>query len=250
MTASSRAHLVLAIMLGCFAVIAFVVALVVGVPWWLALIAVVVVAVVVAAVTIRRAPAAVLRRLHVHPADIDGRHERLGHLVSSLCLAHGLREPKLAVIDDSASNALVVGRSAEEATLVVTRGLIDSLDRTELEGVVAHLLARLRSPGLAGDTLAAVVVGRWLAPIPVLQRRALAWIIDDHPAVRADRDAVSMTRYPPGLVAALATISATDDSVRFSGRATRHLWLDDPVRATDDAIDIPLAERIDVLQEL
>jgi hypothetical protein len=227
-----------------------VIGVILGVPWWIVAPLAVLVVVVATIGVVRSAPGIVLARLGVKPADLDGAHVRFGHIVDGLCLANGIRQPALGIVDDDSPNGLVVGRSAEEATIAVTTGLLEGLGRTELEGVLAHLLARVRAPGLADETLAAVVIGMWMAPVPVLQRRALARVVADHPAVLADREAVAMTRYPPGLVSAFATIQDADHSLRSAGRSTRHLWIDDPARTSNDAIDIPLSERIDVLQEL
>ena len=249
MTSSPTRSLLVALLAAPVVVLA-VLGVVLGVPWWIVAPVAVVVVVVATIVVVRSAPGIVLARLGVKPADLDDAHVRLGHIVDGLCLANGIRQPALAIVDDDSLNGLVVGRSADEATIVVTAGLLEGLGRTEPEGVIAHLLARVRAPGLADETLAAVVIGMWMAPVPVLQRRALARVVADHPAVLADREAVAMTRYPPGLVSAFATIQDADQSLRSAGRSTRHLWIDDPARTTNDAIDIPLSERIDVLQEL
>ncbi len=249
MTSSPTRSLLVAL-LALPVIVLAVVSVLLGVPWWIVAPLAVVVVVAATIVVVRSAPGIVLARLGVKPADVDGAHVRLAHIVDGLCLANGIRPPALAIVDDDSLNGLVVGRSADDATIVVTTGLLEGLGRTELEGVIAHLLARLKAPGLADETLAAVVIGMWMAPIPVLQRRALARMVADHPAVLADREAVSMTRYPPGLVSAFATIQDADQSLRSAGRSTRHLWIDDPARTTNDAIDIPLSERIDVLQEL
>ncbi len=247
---SSPTRTLLVALLAVPVIVLAVLSVVLGVPWWIVAPLAVALVVVATILVVRRAPGIVLARLGVSPADVGGDHTRLAHVVDGLCLSNGIRPPSLAVLVDESPNGLVVGRSADEATIVVTTGLLDSLGRTELEGAVAHLLARLKAPGLADETLAAVVIGMWLAPVPVLQRRALARVVADHPAVLADREAVSMTRYPPGLVSAFATIQRADGSLRSAGRSTRHLWIDDPARTTNDAIDIPLSERIDVLQEL
>jgi len=247
---SSPTRSILVALLTVPAIVVVVLAIAVGVPWWIVVPVAIIAVVAVTIVVVRRAPRMVLAHLGASPADIEGDHARLVHVVDGLCLANGIRPPELMVIDDDSPNGLVVGRSADDATLALTSGLLEQLGRIELEGVVAHLLARLKAPGLADETLAAVVIGMWMAPVPVLQRRALTQVVGDHPSVLADREAVSMTRYPPGLVSAFATIARADQSLRSAGRSTRHLWIDDPVRTANDAIDIPLDERIDVLQEL
>ena len=117
-------------MLAVAAIAVFVIATLIGITWWLSLIVVVTVAVAVGLVVPRRAPDMVIRKLHAVPADVNGRHERLAHLVEGLCLSNGLREPALAVVDDAGVNGLVVempdGNEAKEA--------IDKVNLTEIAG--------------------------------------------------------------------------------------------------------------------
>ncbi|MDH3752266.1 MAG: M48 family metalloprotease [Acidimicrobiia bacterium] len=231
------------------ALVIFAVEVAAGLVWWLAVIVAVVIMGALGVYIVRTAPAAVASMVKAEPAD-PVRHERLTHLVASLCLANGLAEPEILVIPEAAPNALVVGRSARQSKLIVTDGLLHVLNRIELEGVVAHLLSRVRSSEVGNDTLAAVVVGRWLAPFVGVRTQVLHWVVGPHHAMRADFEAVSMTRYPPGLESALATLSTHHQSVRSGGRPTQHLWIDEPVASHDEAIHLPLAERIEALQEI
>lgn len=249
MTSISRANKVLVIGLGIGAVVIALVLWVIGAPVWVAVLVALVISALLGFVVVTRAPSVVLRMVRAEPADPD-RHERILHLVDGLCLANGVVRPEVMVIDDPAPNGLVAGRNERNTTVVVTEGLLDSLDRIELEGVVAHLLSRIRSNEVGNDTLAAVVVGVGLAPFGGLRLRTLRWVIGEHHAMRADIDGVAMTRYPPGLDSALVTIDTYPQSVRSGGRATQHLWVDEPVGSAEAAVHLRLDERIEVLQEL
>lgn len=89
-------------------------------------------------------------------------NEELRRLVENLCIASGLRMPRLCQIDDPAANAFATGRDPEHATLVVTRGLLEKLDRQELEGVVAHELSHIKNHDTRLQTIVVMLIG-WLA---------------------------------------------------------------------------------------
>ena len=136
-----------------------------------------------------------------------GENARLINVVEGLCVANGLSVPRLVVLDDPAANAIVLGISNDAATFVCTTGLLDLLDRMELEGLVAHELAHLkrgdtRSSGLAMSVLGLVAL---LLPHP---SRLLRRIGDPRREVGADLLGASMTRYPPGLRQALEKLEA------------------------------------------
>jgi heat shock protein HtpX len=143
--------------------------------------------------------------------------------------------PRLYVADSDAANAFSVGRDPERAALVVTRGLLSTLNRVELEGVLAHELNHIWSWGARLATLG-VALGR----VPGLLR-LLA------PARRefdADEGGARLTRYPPGLVSALRKLAGGVQPPDLPG--LRHLW----IIAPGDATHPPLDERIAALQEL
>lgn len=161
------------------------------------------------------------------PAGPEGANARLHNVVEGLCVAAGLPKPDLYVVDDRTLNAFSVGRNPGHASLVVTSGLLDKLDRVELEGVVAHELAHIRNH----DTLlTTTAVGLPLLRLVLPGRRESL----------ADVTGVRFTRYPPGLIAALEKLRGE----KAPGRswATAHLWIDAP--------DPPLDQRLAELRDL
>ena len=78
------------------------------------------------------------------PAD-EQQYARLHNLVEGLCIASGLPKPRLYVIDDDAPNAFATGRNPSHAAIAVTTGLLDKMNRVELEGVLAHELSHVKN---------------------------------------------------------------------------------------------------------
>lgn len=192
-----------------------------------------------AVVFVRTATGRVLSSIGARPLQA-GEHPRLTNLLDGLCLTSGVPGPEVRIIDTEVPDALAVGTSPRSAVVVVTSGLVDLLGRIELEGVVAHELARIRHHDIAPATLAAAlgplgdqVAGRLLAP-----ERILA----------ADVEACQLTRYPPGLIAALESIERIHDATSIARPAPAHLCLA-PV-GDDPTSHPPLHERIALLREL
>ena len=131
-------------------------------PVWAALVVSVVAAAVASWIAWSRATTTVRRLSGGSPAD-PVRHARLLNIVDGLCLAAGVQAPNVDVVEDAAANALVAGRSERDAVIVVTSGLLEALDRVELEGAIAHQLVQLRDPSLGSATVAVTTVG-----LPVL----------------------------------------------------------------------------------
>jgi hypothetical protein len=125
---------------------------------------------------------------------------RLANLVEGLAPGAGLARPRCFVVDDPAANALAAGRDPRHGCLIVTSGLLHDLSRMELEGVVATCLVRIRDGVVAAPTVA-LAFGRG-ARVPLLVERAGG-------ALPSDLAAVSLTRYPPGLAAALRRVAPT-----------------------------------------
>src|SRR5579875_3670246 len=152
------------------------------------------------------------------PADPAVRsHARLLNLVEGLCATVGVRRRRTA-------------------TLVATQGLLDELDRVELEGVVAQLLTRVRANDMvpATVTVATLGIGATLLSPP-------------EPVTAMDRAAMSFTRYPPGLIRALEKMEAKGTTVKGVSRAAAHLWFADPGTRPSQT---SLADRIAALREL
>ncbi len=255
-------------------VAAFVV-LVVAVAWGFDLIlgygvAGLVVALVVAVATSFvawwKSDAIALRMSHAQPAsEVD--HARLHNLVEGLCIAAGLPKPRLFVVDDPAPNAFATGRDPRHAAVAVTTGLLQRLNRVELEGVLAHELSHIRNYDTLVSTLAVTLVGVvtllsdfalrflwWGGPrhrnersggagpgallgllgivllvVAPLVGRLMQFAVSRRRELLADVTSVSLTRYPPGLISALGKLRDDRTVVHSASRATAHLWIESPL---------------------
>jgi heat shock protein HtpX len=200
----------------------------------------------------------VLAAAHARPADPD-EFPRYHNLVEGLCIAAGLPKPSLYVVDDPAPNALAAGRGPHQAALVVTTGLLDALNRVELEGVLAHELSHIKNDDILAGTVAVTAVG-WLVILGPLAGELMQFAVGSRREVLADASGVLVTRYPPGLCAALKKIQADPAVVRHTRRTMSQLWFESPLTRDehgrgsrlDRAFDThpPLAERIRFLESM
>ena len=230
--------------------VVFVVTFVIGVPLIVAAIAGVVLGVTIVVLLFHQSDALVLKGLRVQNADARTQ-PRVLNVLDGLCDSHGFRKPTVVIVDDPARNACGFGRRAHHSTLALTSGLVDNVDRLQLEGVLARELTALSAKSRPAAT--AVVSLRRFLPRgmgdAIVQR-----VQGEERSVRDDFDAVRYTRYPPGLAAALATIDAGPSAVAGANRAARHLWIVDPT--TTSSSDEPSADpwpvnlRVDALREL
>jgi heat shock protein HtpX len=192
---------------------------------------------------VRHADERVLATIGAVPVP-DGAEPRLRNLVDGLCVSNGLPVPHLSTVDDPGINCLSVGRSPAGTTLVITRGMLDTFDRMQLEGVVARQLAQVKS----GETHLGTVVMPFAGVAPSLVAKAIPQRYD----LLADLEGVGLTRYPPGLTTALERARGAT-RVASAPRASSHLWLGDPDPAGGEPAGIahsPIDERIATLQEL
>jgi heat shock protein HtpX len=205
------------------------------------------------------------------PAD-PVQYQRLFNLIEGLCIAGGLPQPKVFIVEDPAPNAFATGRNPKHASIAVTTGLLDMMTRVELEGVLAHELSHIRNYDVLVSTLAVTLLGTvaiisdtvirltwWnggrtrrdgdrnvgnnpLAIIGFIMLIAAPFIgklfqlaLSRRRETLADVSAVQMTRYPPGLISALEKLQADCTVTHSSTRATAHLWIENPVaRSTDE----------------
>jgi len=210
----------------------------------------------------RSFPDSLLERGDLVPADPVS-HARLHNVAEGLCAAHGLTKPDLYLLSSESYNACTIAvgeRDAKRVALVLTTALHDKLSRIELEGVLSQQLSHVRDGDTALSTFVATVAS--LPAIgPVVASRAGA-CLDPDLEQHADLVGTAVTRYPPGLVSALAHIDANPTAVEGVAPLTAHLWLADPlsVPASGDGDQAataepfiphpPLADRIAVLREL
>ncbi len=165
--------------------------------------------------------------LDVVDAD-DHDHARAYNLLEALSLRSGVGAPELYLTDDDTVNALAIQQSGDAAA-VITAGAASKLDRLQLEGLLAEVIARIAS----GDARAATVAVGMLMPFSASQLPILAGVADSlidralnpERELRGDRAALSLTRYPPGLREAL---SLADDECEVGTAATARLWVVPP----------------------
>jgi heat shock protein HtpX len=233
------------------------------------LVGIVVVAVIVAVssfVSYFNSDKVALRMAHAQPADPQ-QYARYHNLVEGLCIASGLPKPRLYVVDDVAPNAFSTGRNPKHAAVAVTTGLLEKMNRVELEGVLAHELSHIRNYDVLVMTIAVTMVGI-IALLSDFFLRIMFWTggrggrDDDNnnplgfvfaiigfvllifaPIIAAlmqmavsrrreylaDASGVQMTRYPPGLISALEKLKADHTSTHFASKATAHLWIEEPL---------------------
>jgi heat shock protein HtpX len=252
-----------------------------------------------AALAYWKSDAVALAMSHAKPATTD-EYPRLHNIVEGLCIAAGLPKPRLYVIDDAAPNAFATGRNPRHAAVAVTTGLIEKMNRIELEAILAHELSHVKNYDILVSTLAVTMVGvvvllsdfglRFLwwggprhrddrsgggaGPQAIMALLGFALLILAPVAAKlmqfaisrrreslADVSGVALTRYPPGLIAALEKLKGDQTVVHSGSRATAHLWIEAPVAREAGEGRLawlgkmfdthpPLDERIEALREL
>lgn len=205
----------------------------------------------------------VLRMAHAQPVTRENARE-LYNIVENLSITAGLPIPKIYIINEPAPNAFATGRDPEHAVVAVTTGILQKLDRSELEGVLAHELSHVGNRDMLISTMAVILVGfisiasdfflrslLWrgmgsrdrnnLHPIMILIGVAFAILaplagmlmrlaISRKRELLADASGALLTRYPEGLAKALEKISSDPTPLRVANNTTAHLWLDDPFK--------------------
>ena len=210
----------------------------------------------------------------------------LYRIVENLSIAGGLPMPKVYIVDDAAPNAFATGRDPQHAVVAVTSGILTTLDKTELEGVLAHELSHvgnydirfmalvvalvsvvsliadllLRLSFWGGDDeeggnnqlfLILSIVGAILAPIVAA---AIQFAVSRQREYLADSSGALLTRYPEGLASALEKIAAADTPMSHASSATAPLYISNPLkgRSFSGLFDThpPMAERIRRLREM
>ncbi|MDR7421295.1 MAG: M48 family metallopeptidase [Armatimonadota bacterium] len=216
------------------------------------------------------------------------RYPHLYNTVEGLAIAAGIPTPRLYLIEDTAPNAFATGRDPEHAVIVVTTGLMDKLDRLELEGVIAHEMAHIQNYDIRLATLAAVLVGTvalmsdWLlrslrfgrrrggregsglvvllglvlALLAPLAAQLLRLAISRRREFLADASGAMLTRYPEGLASALEKIAADPEPLEAANKATAHLYIINPLREWGGVTNAlfnthpPVEERVRRLREM
>lgn len=202
-------------------------------PWAgvVAFLAVEAVWVIVVIIRTRSAVDQVLRSVGGRPIGPD-EYPQLHNLIEGLCLTGGVRPPDLRVLESAAMNAMIVA-DEDDSTLVVTSGLLEGLDRIELEGVLANLLARRRDGSARYATMVTAMYGNTGVSGGA---RLLLEGLGDQRSIRADLAAIDMTLYPPGLAAALEKMERSGTHLPDAPVETWHMWLA-PVQPIESALE-------------
>jgi len=234
-----------------------------GISWYLDSPAILYIAVVIALLTnvysYWNSDKLVLRLTHAVEAD-PTQYRELHRILENLAIASGLPKPRLYIVNDSAPNAFATGRDPEHSAVAVTTGILALLDRSELEGVLAHELSHIGNRDILVATVAVVLAGfiailsdfflrmlfygggnRDRAVHPVVYVIGLIAIILAPIAASliqmaisrkreflADASGALMTRYPDGLASALTKISESGQGMQHASHATAHLFIANP----------------------
>lgn len=193
----------------------------------------------------------------------------LYNVVEGLSIAAGIQTPRCYVIDDTAPNAFAAGRNPENSVIVVTTGLLNKLNRVELEGVIAHEMSHIKNYDVLLQTVAVVMVGviallsdwilrsfLWggrrrggsrekgsagsilivaglvLAVLSPIIAQLLRLSLSRKREFLADANGAFLTRYPPGLASALKKLAEDKEPLEAANKATAHLYIVNPLKDT------------------
>jgi len=193
---------------------------------------------------------------------------QLINVVQEMAIASNVPMPRVYLIDDTAPNAFATGRDPTHASVAITTGLLEKLEREELQGVMAHELSHVRNYDIRFSLLVGVLVGSvalladfflrfsfWgggrrrggdrdsggaqtivflialmLAIVAPIAARLVQLAISRQREFLADASAVELTRNPVGLEQALAKIAADQEVLEVANRATQHLYFENPIK--------------------
>ena len=231
----------------------------------------------------------VLSSTGARPAE-GAQYTYLNNTVEGLAIAAGIPKPKTYIVPNNELNAFATGKDPEHASIAVTSGLLQAMNRQELEGVIAHEMSHIRNRDIEFMTLVAVLVGLagilshmilrtywWgggrrrdrekggnltiliiiagfiLAIFAPLATRIVQLAISRRREYLADASGAELTRYPDGLADALEKIKNYNKGNMNVSESVSHLFISDPNRSPLDAIFAthpPIEERIKRLREM
>jgi len=208
----------------------------------------------------------IMKSLGARPLDIGNPfHRKLHNIVTEMALASGLPMPRVFVMADPSPNAFATGRNPRKASIVVTEGLLEILNREEIQAVIAHEMGHIRNLDMLTMTVVSVLVGTvailsdWAVRtwryggitgrrrakgvsallliiiavfvlISPLVSRIIAMAVSRSREYQADAAAAEFTRNPGALASALEKIGRASSPVRAAWRGTAHLFISDPMK--------------------
>ena len=193
-------------------------------------------------------------------------NQTLWHLIENLSITSGLPMPKVYITPERQINAFATGRDPQHAAMAITAGALERLDKTELEGVLAHELSHVGNRDILVSTVAAVLAGV-ITLLADVFLRSLFWgggrrnrdneggqvffilaiilsilapigtaliqlAISRRREALADASGVLLTRYPEGLISALRKIAADQTPMATARDSTAHMWIDNPFKGS------------------
>ncbi len=214
----------------------------------------------------------------------------LHNLVDNMCIASGLPKPKIYVINDTAMNAFATGRDPQHSVICFTSGIVNSLEKRELEGVVAHELSHIQNYDIRLMSIVSILVGTitlladWLTRgmfygkkrnsrgsselsgilmlagfVLVILSPIISALIklamSRNREYLADASAAMMTRYPQGLASALRKLSTDNEILEAANGATAHLYIANPLKNHNVVSNLfnthpPIEDRIKRLESM
>lgn len=193
-----------------------------------------------------------------------GEYPTFYRTIENLCIATGMPMPKLYVIDDSAPNAFATGRDPKHAVVCATKGILKKLNKTELEGVMAHELSHIRNYDIRLMSIVVILVGLvvlladifmrslWfggnrrreggnaqgifllvgivLAILSPIIATLIKLAVSRKREFLADASGALITRYPEGLASALEKIAKDKEPLEAANNATAHLYIENPFK--------------------
>jgi heat shock protein HtpX len=211
------------------------------------------------------------RAKEITPAEAP----RLHNLVEGLAIAAGVPKPRVWIVPEQAPNAFATGRDPEHSHVAVTQGLLDAMDRVELEGVIGHEMAHVVDRDILVGTVVATLVGAAVLLAEFFMRmwwwggfrgrrgddagggaasaiifafglvllilapifgQLIRLAVSRNREYLADAQGAMLTRYPPGLVSALRKLRVAPTAMRSANNATAHLWLNQPSRVEGERL--------------
>ena len=193
-------------------------------------------------------------------------HPELFRIVENLCIGEGIPMPKIYIIADSAPNAFATGRDPKHAVVCATTGILEKLNKAELEGVIAHELSHVRNYDIRLMSIVVILVGLialladffmrslWygggrrhreergsaqgiflligivLAVLSPVIATLIQLAISRKREFLADASGVLITRYPEGLASALEKIGKDKEPLEVANNATAHLYIENPFK--------------------